>query len=62
MLKKVQNIKELERGDIIRHNGSGNSYVITSVYGEYAIAVDTIHVSNPNEWSIVEKKHARENT
>ena len=52
--RPVQSIKDLERGDIIRHKGTGKSYVVTANYGTTVIAVDTYQVSNPDEWLLVE--------
>jgi len=46
----IESISELERGDIVRHKSGGNSYVIDDNYGDYAIGVDTVHISNPCEW------------
>ena len=47
-------LHELRRGDIVRHRGSGDSYVITEPCGPWATAVRTIRVSNPSEWLLVE--------
>lgn len=43
----------LKPGDIIQHRSTGESYVVTANYGDYAIAVRTVHVSNPDEWLVV---------
>lgn len=43
----------LRPGDIIQHLATGESYVVTANYGDYAIAVRTVHVSNPDEWLVV---------
>ena len=43
----------LQQGDIIRHKMGGESYVVTANYGTYAIAVRTVHVSNPGEWEVI---------
>lgn len=53
-LEKLK-IANLKRGDIVQNKASGHSYVITSVYTVYAIAVTTIHISNPDEWLLVNK-------
>lgn len=49
----VEKINELRRGDIIRNKATHASYVVTAAYGDYAIAVDSIHVSNPDEWVVI---------
>ena len=46
----VQNLRE---GNIIQHRLTGQTYVVTANYGKYAIAVRTMHVSNPAEWKLV---------
>lgn len=43
----------LQPGDIIRHRMDKDSYVVTANYGTYAIAVRTVHLSNPNEWEVI---------
>lgn len=52
--KKLKKISQLKSGDIVKNKGSAYGYVITANYGNYAIGVRTIHISNPNEWEIVE--------
>lgn len=46
-------ISDLQPGMIIQHKGSGQGYIVTANYGKYAFAVQTMHVSNPDEWLIV---------
>lgn len=53
-VRRVQSILELERGDIVRHVDSGNSYVVIANYGEHATAVRSIEISDPTEWEIIE--------
>ena len=53
MHETVRNICDLERGMIIRHVSGGTSYVVEGNYGTFAIAVRTVHISNPREWIIV---------
>ena len=50
--KQVKSIDELERGDIIQHL-NGNSWVVDTIDGDTAIAVDTIWVTNPSEWMVL---------
>lgn len=45
---------KLHRGDIVR-SASGRTYIVTAHYGEHAIAVDAIDISNPQEWILVHK-------
>ena len=46
-LKPVERISDLRRGDIVRHRGTGNAYVIDTVAGEWAVGVNTLIVQNP---------------
>lgn len=50
-------IKDLQRGDIVRH-ANGRSYVVIcgATPDRNAVAVSEIEVSNPSEWTIV-KRH-----
>lgn len=46
-------INKLERGDLVRHKGNrGNSYLIDFPGGDFAIAVDIKHITNPIEWEV----------
>jgi len=54
-LKSVKSISDLTRGTIVRHKSSGNSYVVVDSYSHTsAIAVRSVHISNPSEWLIFE--------
>lgn len=46
-------ISNLKRGDIVIHRRSENNYVVTANYGSYAIAIDSIHISNEDEWVVL---------
>lgn len=50
VLKTEEDLLQLRRGDIIQHKYSGNSYVVLDQVGRSLIAVDTIEVTNPDEW------------
>ena len=54
-VRTAQTFESLQPGTIVQNIGSGNSYVITENFGQYAIAVRTICVQNLNEWKIVDK-------
>jgi len=51
----ITSITELKRGDIVFHVISGESYIIDGIYSDYAIGMQTIRISNPNEWLLIEK-------
>lgn len=51
--KKIQSISELKTGNIIRHVGGGNAYVISDNDGRSATAVLTKDISNPIEWEVL---------
>ena len=46
-------ISNLVRGDIVIHKASGSSYVVTANYGSYSIAVESVHITNGSEWSVL---------
>jgi hypothetical protein len=48
-------IGALRPGDVVRNIGSGEAYVVLENVGRGAIAVRTIHVSNPQEWVLVSR-------
>lgn len=52
----VDQLSSLERGDIIRSRASKNSYVVESVYGRHATAVNTVNISNPEEWEVLKNR------
>jgi hypothetical protein len=43
----------LKRGDIVQHIRTGNSFIIDSFDGKTYIGLDSIRISNPDEWFIV---------
>ncbi len=49
----VENIQQLEVGDHVLNIGSGNVYVIIHLHGSHAVAVRSVDVSNPSEWSVL---------
>lgn len=49
----LERIQDLRRGDIIRHAGTGTSFVVDAVYGDTATAARTVQVVNPSEWIVV---------
>lgn len=53
----MKDIKEAKPGLVIKSLFNGECYIITSWYGSYSIGVKTIHVSNPSEWLIEDKKN-----
>lgn len=46
---------KLQPGDIVRHAESGESYMVTSNYGERVTAVRTVDLTNPHEWQLALK-------
>lgn len=51
-------LKGLQRGDLVRHKGSGDSLVVTGNYGDRVTAVRTVDMTNPNEWDQVDTSGA----
>jgi hypothetical protein len=47
-----EQFKSLRRGDVIRGCGSGTAFVVDAHYGDFVIAMKSMHVSNPSEWEL----------
>ena len=47
-----EQFKSLRRGDIIRGLASGIAFVVDAHYGDFVIAMKSMHVSNPSEWEL----------
>lgn len=47
-------LKELKTGDIVRHKGKGEAYVVTSNFGDRVTAVRTVDITNAPEWVLCE--------
>lgn len=54
-----EQFKSLERGDIVRHESSSDSLVVTQNLGDTVIAVRTEAMTNPIEWRLIFKAHHR---
>ena len=50
-----EQMQKLERGDIVRHKAADRGYVVMSNYGNRVTAVDTVDITNPEEWELVFK-------
>lgn len=48
--KQFENLK---RGDLVRHKGSGDAYVV-EVTHPAVIAIHSVTVTNPTEWNLVD--------
>lgn len=55
-----QEMKNLNRGDIVFHIGSGNSYVVIETYPQI-IAIRHVTIANPSEW-VLSTSRTREET
>ena len=51
----LKSLRQLKAGDTIRSRVSGNAYLVTAVYGEWAVALDTIRISDPAEWLVLRR-------
>lgn len=52
--RAMHSINKLERGDIIRHKAAkGDTYLVDFTGGDFAIAVQVKHISNPIEWEVL---------
>lgn len=48
-------LKNLGTGDLVRHKTSSRAALVTANYGDHAVAVQTHHITNPDEWLLVFK-------
>ncbi|MGH6977951.1 MAG: helix-turn-helix domain-containing protein, partial [Brevundimonas sp.] len=48
-------MRMLQVGDIVRHRANADSVVVTANYGSHAIAVRTVRISNPHEWTRISR-------
>jgi len=48
-------LRNLQAGDIVRSKSGSEGYIITGSYGNRAIGVRTIDITNPSEWDLVIK-------
>lgn len=46
----IQNLSDLDVGDVIMSKATGERYVVTSNYGTHVTAVKSVDVTNPPEW------------
>lgn len=53
MPQAIERISDLQRGDIIRHKGEGDSLLVAAIYPKRATAIRTVDVTNPAEWELV---------
>jgi len=50
-----EEMKYLERGDIVKHHSDSITFVVTGNYGKRITAVATVDITNPIEWEVVLK-------
>jgi len=50
-----KSFSKLSRGDIVKHIGDIETFVVTSNYGKRVTATTTVDMTNPNEWELVLK-------
>jgi hypothetical protein len=50
----------LNRGDIVMPRGDSNTYIVTANYGDRVTAVNSVDITNPNEWKLMIKVTSRE--
>jgi hypothetical protein len=49
---KPEEMQNLKPGDVIRHKGDSNGYIVTANYLSRVTAVRTTDVTNPAEWDL----------
>jgi hypothetical protein len=48
--EKIENLQDIQIGDILRNKASGNAYVIIEKSESAIIGVRSLQVTNPDEW------------
>ena len=52
--KEITQIKDLNRGDIVRHKSrTGPSYIVDAVYGDRATAMAAADMTHAEEWEVM---------
>lgn len=51
--KQVEDIKELQPGDVVKGQISQVSFMVTANYGDHVTAVRTVDITNPSEWVVL---------
>ena len=54
-LMTTEEMKHLERGDIVKHALDPRTFIVTGNYGGRVTAVATVDITNPPEWEVVLK-------
>lgn len=54
-----EEIKSLNRGDIVKHLGSPRSFIVTGNYGGRVTAVATVDITDPIEWEVMARAETR---
>jgi hypothetical protein len=52
----IADLSDINRGDIVRHKSSADSYVVTAHYGDRLTLVRTVELTNPSEWWLVKRE------
>lgn len=50
-----EEMRHLQRGDIVRHVTSEHGVVVMENYGDRVTAVQTVDITNANEWLLIKK-------
>lgn len=53
-----EQMKQLQPGDIVKHAGSMERFMVTANYGVRATAVRTVDITNPDEWELIREGHS----
>jgi hypothetical protein len=50
-----EDLRQLNTGDIVRSSYKDRTYTVTANYGTRVTAVDTVDITNHDEWTLVAK-------
>jgi spermidine/putrescine-binding protein len=52
--QSIDSLKDLTRAVMVRNKSNpGKTYIVTANYGDRVTAVDTVDITNPEEWEIL---------
>ena len=58
--KIVRTLRDLRRGNIVRHRTGGPTYVVNTNFGQRVTAVASIDITNPEEWEVLADSQSTE--
>ena len=51
-MRQLKNLDELSEGSIVRNKFSADAYIVVGIYGDFAVVVRQLLLTNPKEWLV----------